>query len=173
MELMKMYASQIRKIIMRDRVMYRKFFGIYARDTLPTINPLTEGGYILNTDLSTNIGEHWVLAYCVPSTKNMLYIDPLGQQPPQTFKQWLKSTKYTIIQLKKPIQPLHSHLCGLYVLFYLYHLARKTPLRKITAQFSNDKVVVQFACKRFGFNACQKLYKDRLTDDFKLVCNGL
>ena len=136
--------------------MRSQYNGIYAKDTLPDL--MNSGGYIANTDVSTDIGEHWVLAFKQES--KLFFIDSFAEPPRyygKEFDQWIgKNAMATeICQLGKPLQHPQSHMCGLYVLYFFYFLARQFPMEKILKFFSNnfltnDRRLLNFAKRKFG-----------------------
>ena len=159
-----MYSSQLYNLISHDKLMKERFMGIYAKDELMPIALLNnkDCAYIANTDNAKEIGEHWVLAY--GKQKKVLFIDPLAN-PPQfygsEFSQWLKN--FHVIQLQYPVQGDNSVLCGLFVLYFFYHLSRGCRLASIVKTFSrfkphlNDKIVLNFAWKKFHFNGRKQI----------------
>lgn len=150
-----MFASQMEKIILKDPAMRAKYKGIYAKDTLPMLRH--HGGYIANTDESTDIGEHWVLVYL--TQQSLFFIDSFAEEPRyygKEFEEWIESSSelVKIRRLTQPLQHPHSHFCGLYVLYFFYYLSRHYPLDGILKSFSNnslnnDRKVLSFAKKKF------------------------
>lgn len=71
---------------------YNSFLGCYASDqidqVIKKIKPGENGSFIMNTDVSTGPGIHWV---AINWTKNSLeYYDPLGDPPTEQFKEEAK-----------------------------------------------------------------------------------
>ena len=60
-----MYACQIVKLMENDPVMKLQFAGVYARDTLPQCPADKKSVYIVNSDVSTSVGKHWLCIYCI------------------------------------------------------------------------------------------------------------
>ena len=161
--------------------MRSQYQGIYAKDTLPKLTKY--GGYIANTDESSDIGEHWVLTYV--TERELYFIDSFAEPPMhygQEFVNWINSYHGKIKQLHQPLQHPQSHFCGLYVLFFFYHLSRNYSLYTLLKYFSrnflrNDRNVVVFSKKKFGKfkpilqrgGASSKLYKEKLNKDFSFL----
>ena len=156
-----MYASQIVNIIKQDQSMKHVFAGIYARDKLPHLKQLNEDqAYILNSETTKTGGEHWLLAYFIGKTKEVIWVDPYGNPPVfygHQFNNWL--SKFSVNVSKAMIQGPHSYYCGLFVLYFLYYLSRGVQLKTIQTSFShknfvhNDNVVADFFWDHFKFNA--------------------
>ena len=167
-----MYANQLKKLIKSDPAMSKVFCGILAKDQLPTQVPTNKNcGYIVNTDESDEEGEHWLLLYCSHTTAQhpiLYYIDPLGR-PPQHYNGYLSkfASKFQkIIKIPYAIQGGRSRLCGLFVIYYLYYLARGySDIEKISNHFfngglhRNDRIVLRFFWKMFRFCPKKLLYK--------------
>ena len=159
----------------------RVFGGILAKDKLPKYDPTTKMAYIVNTDKSGEKGRHWILLYCLPgsnasgkggggggSGRTLIYMDPLGK-PPHFYNSHLTEfcSKFKkIIKLKSAVQSRQSSLCGLYVLYFLYYLARGNELHAISRNFfrsnllRNDKIVLRFCWQIFRH--CPPIIKRQL-----------
>ena len=158
-----MYANQLKQLIKCDRKMSKIFGGILAKDKLPNNKPPPQQktAYIVNTDESGGEGKHWILLYCVESggggSSLLYFIDPLGKQPYEYNSQFSKfcSKFHKIVTLKRPIQDNESQLCGLYVIYFLYHLVRGHDLNSIESHFyklnvkKNDRIVFRFCWSMF------------------------
>ena len=158
-----------------------QYNGIFAKDALPPL--LHNGAYIANTGESHDIGEHWVLTYV--KERQLYFIDSFAEPPMyygKEFVNWIKSYPGKVNQLQQPLQHPLSHFCGLYVLFFFYHLSRNYSLYRILKYFSrnslqNDRNVVAFSKKKFGKfkpilhkgGASSKLYKEKMNKDFSLL----
>ena len=173
-----MYASQIKRIARNDRLYLRKtLVGIYAKDKLPPPNPPVAGmvrrkrkplAYIINSATSDSLGEHW-LGVFVSGDNKLIWFDPLGKSPAYygpVINRWLKSWGLgEIVQNSRAVQPPHSRLCGLYVLYVLYHLCRNFSLPYIIDRMfysrkgMNDFKIKYFFRTRFGFSARRDMVK--------------
>ena len=146
------------------------FGGILAKDKLPNNKPPASlTAYIVNTDESGGEGKHWLLLYCVESSSaagkgggggisSLLYfVDPLGKQPYQYNSKFSKfCSKFgKVVTLKHPIQDSSSQLCGLYVIYFMYYLARGYDLNSIEKRFykinlmKNDRIVFRSCWSMF------------------------
>ena len=159
-----MYANQLKNLVKSDRKILKIFGGILPKDKLPTHKPLRNTAYIVNTDHSGGKGEHWLLLYCMVSggggggSSLLYFVDPLGKAP-NHYNSQLSSfcSKFQkIVTLSHPIQHRESQLCGLFVMYFLYHLARGHDLKSVQSQFyarnlkSNDRIVFRFCWKMFS-----------------------
>ena len=178
-----MFASELYRLINSDNLLKNVFADFNSKDYLPKIKvfPNQPRAFIINTDYSDSIGEHWILAYFTKKAKYVL--DPLAmpiQHYGREFGQWL-ATQGNVIKLKKPVQADKSILCGLFVLYFMYHLSRRKTISAILKSFSpkihcNDKIVLTFARQKLGYRGrikylhCRRnmgIYKSKLSKDFK------
>ena len=118
---------------------------MYGADQVPCQAPYHRCA-IANTDPIDLLGQHWVgLFWSPPSQGN--FFDSYAIRP-QRFKARCQCFK-GFEQAPHPIQQWTSHVCGDYVLYYLCHRCRGTPLCTIMQYFSpnnlryNDTAVIQ------------------------------
>ena len=155
-----MYANQLKNLVKSDRKILKIFGAILPKDKLPKSKPLRNIAYIVNTDRTGGKGKHWLLLYCVVGGDSSLvyFVDPLGN-PPHHYNSHLSTfcSKFQkIITLSHPIQDRDSQLCGLFVMYFLHHLARGHHLKSVERHFydknlkRNDRLVFRFCWKMFG-----------------------
>jgi hypothetical protein len=82
--------------------------GIYCRDEITKINKL--GWYVINMDLHTGSGTHWVCCYF--GQNHNFYFDSFGEVAPQQLHNKLEPYMYN----HKQIQSMNSDSCGWYCL---------------------------------------------------------
>ena len=179
-----MFASELLQLIRGDSLLKNVFAGFYAKDCLPKINFFKKlpAAFIINTDYSDSVGEHWILAYFSKSRR--FVIDPLAmplEHYGKEFKKWLNGLGGNVLKLDKPLQADESILCGLFVLYFMFHLSRGRTLPAILRLFStrlhcNDKIVLSFARQKLRYTGrikqlrCRRnmgVYKSKLSTDFK------
>lgn len=153
-----MYASELVDIIESNTCLKKVFGGIFPKDKLPNLTTCelnTDQAIIINSAPSSSIGEHWLLAYYRKNPKNAVWFDTFGNKPSYYGKEvadWFsKQTEYEEVFNSFVIQSAVSPYCGLFVLFFMYYLARGFQLKKIVKKFSilnltvNDTIVKNFA----------------------------
>lgn len=60
----------------------RPFFGgVYSSDTIPSFHKSFPIFYIVNTDVHTGPGKHWVMIFVQAINTNIEWFDPLGKFP--------------------------------------------------------------------------------------------
>lgn len=163
-----MYASQLKELVKSDSSMSKVFGGIFAKDKLPQLHELkTDRAFIVNSDESDSVGEHWLLVYFVARNKTVIWFDPLGHDPSyygSPIVYWLSSSRFKLVSNIKSVQSTQSYYCGLFVLFVYYYLAHGLEFSTIMNKFStylmkNDSLVQQFAWLKFRFDARKELHK--------------
>ena len=91
----------------------KNFRGVFMRDTLPNnINDIECG--IVNLDLSTNKGTHWICYF--KNVDYSYYFDPFGLDPPIEVQKYLNSE---IFLSTYQIQNFNTNHCGHYCLLML------------------------------------------------------
>jgi len=126
--------TQLASLVHKDPVLKFKFRGCFSRDAFPTL--LNNAFVIVNTDTSTQPGEHWLLVASKNST--ILLYDSFGRDFQQYFQDIYnkihKSSRLrnqAIFQYKPSsslLQPLESQFCGIYCIFvaHFYYTTKQS-----------------------------------------------
>jgi len=126
--------------------------GIYSIDTIPNKSYNEPNFYVLNTDISTGRGLHWLLIFNINSKYTEIF-DSLGQSPyayGSHFKQYLTNNKKrTFIYTNKRLQNLKSNVCGCHVLFVGY--------KKCQKKLSLNSLLNRYYLNDRNFNDCNVL----------------
>ena len=101
------------------------FRGVFLRDTLPKKEKLNECG-ILNLDLSSGDGTHWVVWF--KKGKDKFYFDSYRAQPPSELIAYLKSP---IFYNSERVQQNGEVFCGHLCLFALKQLSLGNNLQAV------------------------------------------
>lgn len=112
-----MNNKQITKLMQSHVATRTVLTGVYAKDTLPE-EPVKHrpAAYIVNTDVSTSSGEHWISIY-FPKNGPTEYFDSFGIEPCKRFEMFMKSNyKHSISVLQNPL----TTTCGQYCIFFIY-----------------------------------------------------
>ena len=147
-----MNTGQIESCIQQDRYIQKRCLGCFPRDKLPPGN--IPFGLVANTDQSNEEGTHWV-ALWVGSDGYGEYFDSYGQQPLQTFQNYLDqhAVQGWKEAVKKQIQGFLSSVCGQYCLYYLYNKCRGRSVVEFGDDLpANDAVVTEFVNRKFALD---------------------
>src|SRR6267154_4562905 len=102
--------------------------GIYSIDTIPYINKGEPYFIIVNTDIASGDGKHWIVLFYINSNYVEIF-DSLEQSTyayGKYFKQYIKeNVSVEFIYTNKRIQNLKSNVCGAHCLFYSYKKCQK------------------------------------------------
>ena len=126
---------EISNYLSSDEYTKRYFQGVVAYDEL-SLYEKPMGLYVVNTDISTGPGIHWV---CVLIGENCEYFDSLGK-PPSVVKNFLDKQNKPYIFSSKKLQGDKSDVCGDYCLLYSYFRCRGLSMKDFINIFSNDTV---------------------------------
>ena len=113
-----MNAQQIGSILSLDSNIYKNFAGVFAADTLPPIITNLPKFLIVNSDVQSGPGQHWLGIY-LPEQGPAEFFDSLGLFPIRYFEQFLIKHGPPYIYSNKRLQNYGSDTCGLYVLYFV------------------------------------------------------
>ena len=144
-----MDSIQIRKAL--DRLILPhscNFIGVFARDEIPKIHKYPSC-FVINSDTSKSKGTHWLAVYCIDANC-FEFFDSYALSPTYYNIEIYHSKNNT-----KPIQSLHSSVCGQFCIYFLYHRSLGHSFNTIISSFSkfdlywNDYHVAHFTKKLF------------------------
>jgi hypothetical protein len=129
-----MNTSQITYLLKK----YEKFKGVYPIDKIPYIKC---GTLIVNTDISTGPGKHWV-AITINNKRPSEYFDSFGLPPiHKKIIDYLDFYKYKYIYNKITLQNAASSTCGNYCVIYATLRCRGYKYNKILKIFTKNTIV--------------------------------
>lgn len=136
-----MNELEIAKYLSADKYISKFFRGVFARDELVE-NDRGEGLYIINTDISTGPGKHWVCLFLSDETE---YFDSLGLAPVEV-KAFLDNRLEPYVFSSQRLQGPNSDVCGDYCILYAYFRCRGWMLEDFIKLFTtnldqNDRIV--------------------------------
>jgi hypothetical protein len=132
------------------------FKGVFAKDIFYFDGEIPSC-YIINTGLSSTIGEHWIGLYILNNV--ILYFDSLGLSPFNDFyiNKLLKSINITNLMYNNiRLQGLMSNVCGQYCIMFISRISNGDSFKKFLLRFSpcnytnNDKKVSIYAKTKFN-----------------------
>lgn len=131
--------------------------GVYARDELAFFGGAPNSMFVVNTDLRSEPGAHWVFCYW-PSEGLPLYFDSYGFFPLyEEFYQFLLSDTSNFKYNKVQLQDIDTDVCGHYVMYFASQLCAGVPLEEIRSKHFtnnaklNDRLIVTLFRKEFGY----------------------
>ena len=128
--------------------------GICSIDTIPNKTTFFNkpGFVIINTDISSGSGEHWIILF-VANSNYIEIFDSLGQSPRaygEHFSKFLnKFPAKTFIYTNKQLQNLKSNVCGSHVLFFAF--------KKCQKKLSLASLVNRYYLNDTNYNDCNVL----------------
>ena len=134
---------QISNIFEKIHLHNGKFLGVYSSDTIPNFFKTNKRGndfsLIVNTDPSSEPGEHWV-AFYIPKQGIVEYFDSFGREPNNSnFSIFLKNTDFLYNNIR--LQSVLSNVCGQYCIFYILARHFNLDYADIIHLFSNNHSV--------------------------------
>lgn len=137
-----MDSDQLSRIMTSDECLRDGNWGIFMRDTLP--NVLRPGGYIVNSDVSSGSGQHW-LALWITENEPAEFVDSFGRGPGY-YKLTIPSP---VVTNRRQLQSDDAVSCGAYCVYFLFHRCRGLSMKDILNSFgkdtrANDSLVTKF-----------------------------
>ncbi len=127
--------------------------GIFSIDNIPNYNINSPCFYVINTDISSGPGKHWLLLFFLTNGKNVEIFDSLGKSPyayHKSFKKFLNSKiGWNITYNNKSLQG-DSNVCGAHVLFYAY--------KKCNKKYGLATIINRYYINNVDLNDCNVLY---------------
>ena len=152
-----MNTLQLKQIIENDKYAKVYFCGVIPIDYLPKEKLNKTCSFIVNTDDSTNIGQHWIAIFC-PIIGNIEYFDPIGQKPiNEEIFDFIKLNEKNYIFNSQRLQSAYSQNCGLFCIFYILLRSRNMSMMKIIQFFNKqylhlNDIFIENLFKQFNIN---------------------
>ena len=136
----------IEKAIGQEPCAAEEFWGVYARDQLPSTVPYPSV-MVWNTDPASEPGEHWVAAYFTEKGIGE-YFDSYGLPPPKPFKNYMDQHSVEWNWNKARLQELWTSACGHFCVFYVIYRSKGIDANEIIDYLNmienNDQYVMEF-----------------------------
>ena len=129
-----MNTVELQSYMLNDPYIRQYYGGVLGRDQLPTFIDKPKI-YIVNTDPIDEPGTHWITTFIDEVSE---YIDSLGEEPEQDFKNFLIIHGPQFKYNNEIIQSFTSDLCGHYCLMYSYFRCRGYKFEDIISMFSTN-----------------------------------
>ena len=163
-----MNASEIEDALRSNRFAREYLVGVFAADQLPTKE--FPGAYIVNTDTSSQLGQHWVAFFTTEEGTECF--DSFGENPSvysEYIAGWLKDD-FQVVQ-RETLQSRDSTVCGQYCIYFIlfrsYGFSYEDMMSSLTDRTKiNDKFVCKFVNKFF------KLHTTVQDKYFLMLVNG-
>ena len=146
-----MNSKEIFHLMCSDHHIKKIFYGVFPRDKLPKKIYKKPGIFIINTDSSDKIGEHWVAIY-LDVNGRAEYFDSYAIPPRSNdIKSFIKKNSNFCKYNTKVLQPVFSDTCGYFVFYYAYRKARGFKMQNIVSKLRmykpnlNNTVVTNFS----------------------------
>ena len=156
-----MDTRQIYTVLRNDEKTRPYARGVFAADQLPTNVVEYPSAYVVNTDPSYKLGEHWLAIFFDRNGRGEFF-DSYGRAPgtyPRPIKIFLhRNSRLPWIYNERQIQAPYSTTCGQHCLFFLLHRSRNVDFQTIIQMFSdnldmNDLSVADFIERHFNIDA--------------------
>ena len=135
-----MNLNDIDRILLKDHYSKKIYLGGFAKDDLPFKKIMNKKEYaiIVNTDLKTGEGIHWLSI--IYRNKNLYIYDSLARNPFNDkyilqLIRYHKTLNSAIHYIEFPHQSPFSNVCGLYAVFAILYLSRHYTFEELNRKF--------------------------------------
>ena len=135
-----MNTSQLECCIKCDEVLAPRVIGVFASNRLSMVGVKQSYGLIVNTDKSSDPGQHWCAIYN-DGHGHLEFFDSYGRPPKDNsafIPQWINRRAMTLNFSRKQFQSDHSTVCGLYCILYLHQRLNGTSIDEFVASLSTN-----------------------------------
>ena len=142
-----MNTFELVDLLKKDKVVRKSFCGVVPIDLLPIHQVRRNCSFIINTDISSEPGEHWFALY-VPKNSPVEYFDSYGRKPQnQKIFDFINANGRRFKYNKIVIQGGKSKNCGLYSLFFIYYRTKGFTLKEFqnlfTSNYKNNDNIIE------------------------------
>jgi len=149
-----LYTSELERAIRSDQT-HQEFLGVFASDQLPHRIGHYPASLVVNTDPVHKPGTHWI-AYYFDAKHHLDYFDSEGMPPhPNTpLSQFADRNADSLSYCDKPLQSIHSAVCGYYCIAFLSLRNRGYSLEQIVSFYWGGKpgVYDERVCREVSTN---------------------
>ena len=113
---------------------------VCAKNLLPEKKPLDMKAYIVNTDISTDPGEHWVAIYF--RRDQVIYFDSYGRPPEEQYVlPFIERNSLRWIHNKECLQSPRSKVCGIWCIYIIHQLNKGLDLNTAIHQYMELEMI--------------------------------
>ena len=134
--MVKMDSYTLAKLLSSDKMIQKRFRGIYPLDMIPENLP-ANSLIVVNQDSSMEQGSHWIVLHY--KEDNIIEdFDSVGKPPKKLIHRLLISNNNTYMYNNKRLQAYYSNTCGIFCLYNSSYLCRLVSFSKILEGFTNN-----------------------------------
>ena len=153
--MLNMNGIEIERILFSYDLTSDIFQGVFSSDKLPEHPCHYPYAIIVNTDVSSGPGEHWVSFYFESKNEMPEYFDSYGLPPLKlSFQKFLKKK---FLFSSKLIQDIFSYVCGEYAIYFIIQKVLGQDMQKIISSFTNDTKWNDTQVSSFVYNLKEKI----------------
>lgn len=140
-----MNALVLNKLAASDNVIRQQFGGVYALNNLPA-NRRHYRSFIVNTDPAHKKGRHWQALY-FRKDGICIFFCSYGTLPAEPIRTFALNNARRLIWNRDRLQHPLTQTCGLFCIYFLYHISRGTPINSLKhlRLCENERIIQRFA----------------------------
>ena len=126
-----MWSQEIENILLTSK----NFLGCFAMDELPSFSQRIPASLIVNTDISTRTGDHWLAL--VLKEDECFYFDSFGLPIlEETLINYLKPHYHKVTYADVCIQHVSSNKCGEFCILFVKYVNSKSTYETFLSEFN-------------------------------------
>ena len=126
-----MWSQEIENILLTSK----NFLGCFAMDELPSFSQRIPASLIVNTDISTRTGDHWLAL--VLKEDECFYFDSFGLPIlEETLINYLKPHYHKVTYADVCIQHVSSNKCGEFCILFVKYVNSKSTYERFLSEFN-------------------------------------
>ena len=152
-----MDTQEINSALNSNQITRNAFVGTFACDKLPETIERIPFATVVNTDVQSEPGAHWIAIYLPSWEEPIEYFDSYGEEPTNDyivkFLDMVEEYSYN----NRRVQNIFSASCGQHCIYFITKRCQNVTFNKIMNSYSynshgkNDKMVEEFCKKNVGF----------------------
>ena len=144
-----MNSLQIEQLVLNDELSSKLFGGVIAADQMKRVENNDGKLYVINSDPSSEPGQHWMVLNNSSVDNYISFFDSLGNSPKKYgtyFKSFLELNNYKYNSRRLQGE---SRTCAHFCLYYIFYTVRGYTMQSIVNSFTldigcNDIIVLNF-----------------------------
>ena len=148
-----MDSNTLARLMTSDRMIERRFRGIYPLDMIPKNVP-ANSLIVVNQDRSMEVGSHWIVLHY--KEKDIVeHFDSVGKAPKKFMHNLLIGNRSKYMYNNSSLQSYNTNTCALFCLYYSFYSCRFMSFQNILQGFSsdlsdNEKIITIFFLMNFS-----------------------
>ena len=131
-----MDSNTLARLMTSDKMIERRFHGIYPLDMIPKNVP-ANSSIVVNQDRSMEAGSHWIVLH-YKERDIAEHFDSVGKPPKRFIHNLLIGNRSTYMYNNSRLQAYNINTCAIFCLYYSFYSCRFMSFQNILQGFSSN-----------------------------------